>query len=220
MSFLAQSGYSVLSLSRVLTLKNSQEEFPEKTIAITFDDGFKNFFDSALPVLQTYGFPATVFLITGRCGKDNYWPGQLSGIPRLEMLDWNDVEMAANQGIEFGAHTVTHPNLAHLSKEQYAEEILESKAIIKDRVGDEVKYFAYPYGVFTQEIHHFVGENFEAACSVEMDFVTKRSDPFLLPRVDMFYFSQNSMHHYLGTSPFYCYVKLRKFLRTLRSKGI
>lgn len=217
MAFLAASGFTVVPLSRVLKLKNSREDFPDKSLAITFDDGFKNFFDAALPVLRKYGFPATVFLITGRCGKDNYWPGQLRGIPRLEMLDWKDIEEAANQGVEFGAHTVTHPNLTHLSKEQYADEILESKAIIKERVGEDVKYFAYPYGVFSHEIHHFVGENFEGACSVEMDFVTKRSDSFLLPRVDMYYFSQNSLHQYLGTSPFYWYVKSRKFLRTIRS---
>ncbi len=217
MAFLAASGFSVLPLSRLLSLKNKQEEFPEKCIALTFDDGFKNFSESALPILRHFGFSATVFLITGRCGEDNDWPGQMDGLPRLPMLDWNDIESAAKQGIEFGAHTVTHPNLTKLTREQYAEEILASKTVIKERVGQEVSFFAYPYGIFNREVHHFVGEHFDGACSVTMDFMTKADDPFLLPRVDMYYFSQNNMHRYLGTSLGYGYVKARKILRRVKT---
>ena len=217
MAFLAESGFSVLSLGTVLKRLHNQEGFPDKSVVITFDDGFKNFFAAALPVLMRYRFPATVFLVTGMCGKDNYWAGQLPSIPRLEMLEWKEVEAAAHQGIEFGAHTVSHPNLSLLPKEQYVEEILDSKAMIQDRLGQEVDFFAYPYGILNPEIHGVIRENFKGACSVEMDVVTLRNDPCLLPRVDMYYFSQNEWHRFLGKPPFYWYVKTRKYLRTVKS---
>ena len=75
MTVLVDSGYQIVSLNEVATCLHHQKPFPEKTAALTFDDGFQNFYEKAIPVLRKFGFPATVFLVAGWCGKENSWPG-------------------------------------------------------------------------------------------------------------------------------------------------
>ena len=217
MQWLAAAGYSVVSLRDVLQWIRQGGTVNTPTVAVTFDDGFKNFFTSALPVLQELGFRATVFLVTGRCGLDNAWPGQLSSVPRLPMMDWSEVRQAAQYGIEFGAHTVTHPDLSGTLNDHLDREIRGSKDMIEDQLGSTVNGFAYPYGICTPEAQAIVKKNFEGACSTEMGMVSRHSDPFFLPRVDMYYFSTNRMFYRLGTRPFDLYVGVRKLIRRIRS---
>ncbi len=105
MAWLARSGMPVVSLAEVQATPHA--------VALTFDDGFRNFFEHALPVLERYRFPATVFVVSGFCGGRNDWPTQPrnAGIPILELMDWSEVQQAAQAGISIGCHTVNHPRL-------------------------------------------------------------------------------------------------------------
>ena len=218
MTFLANSGYQIVSLHEVASCLQYQKPFPAKTAALTFDDGFKNFHQEAFPVLKKFGFPATVFLVVGWCGKENSWPGQLKTIPSFDLLDWKDIKEMAGQGVEFGSHTMNHPNLSQISSVEAEHEIAQSQKTIQAAIGQDVQFFAYPYGVHTPEVKTMVKKRFAGACSVQMDFVTSESDRYALPRIDMFYFSQNSFFEYLNTPAFPLYVKCRKWLRGLKEQ--
>src|SRR5271157_5964061 len=102
MEFLAESGVPVVPLDQVLGRPGS--------VAITFDDGFRNFADWALPVLDRHQLPATIFIVSQYCGQMNDWPSQSgAGVPRLPLLSWG--ELAALPAlVSVGAHTATHPD--------------------------------------------------------------------------------------------------------------
>ena len=218
MTVLANSGYQIVSLHEVVSYLKIPRFFPEKTAALTFDDGFQNFYEEAFPVLKNFGFPATVFLVAGWCGRKNSWPGQHKTIPSFDLLDWKDIKEMAGQGIEFGSHTMNHYNLSQISSEEAEQEIAQSQKTIQEAIGQEVKFFAYPYGLHTPEVKTIVKKRFAGACSVKMDYVTSESDLYALPRIDMFYFSQNSFFEYLNSPAFPLYVKCRKWLRGLKGQ--
>src|SRR5207247_7240212 len=124
--------YQTMPLKEIATCIRERRSFPSKTVAITFDDGYKNFHGEAFPVLKEFGFQATVFLVTGYCGKDNRWNGQPSGIPKLDLLNGDEILEMASHGIDFGSHTVNHPDLTKLSANEASDEILKSKSKIQD----------------------------------------------------------------------------------------
>ena len=216
MTILAREGYHIVSLGEVVSYIKTPQSFPQKTAALTFDDGFRNFYEHAFPVLRKFGFPATVFLVPGWCGKKNAWPGQDETIPSLNLLEWKDIKEMAAQGIEFGAHSMNHPYLSRIALEEAEQEIAKSQNIIQESIGKEVSFFAYPYGAYTPEVQAIVKNKFVGACSVKMDYVTTESDVYALPRIDMFYFSQNNFFEYLNKPVFSIYVKCRKWLRGLK----
>ena len=141
---LVVQGIAVVSLEDILGPRRSEETQP--AVALTFDDGFADFSPQAFPWLLQYAFPATVFLVSGYCGKTNDWPSQPPGLGGRALLGWSEIEELSRQGIEFGAHSVTHPDLTRLPLAAAREEILSSQKQIEDRVGKPVKAFAYPYG--------------------------------------------------------------------------
>ncbi len=217
MECLAENKIRVLSLLEAVSILKHRSTLPRNAVALTFDDGFRNFLSSALPILKSFQFPATVFLVTGRSGKDNQWLGQSSDVPRLELLDWQEVREASRQGVDFGVHTITHPNLARLSREELAREIIEPQRVISEQVGSRPRLFAYPYGIHTPAAEQIIRQTYEAACSVEMGFASCESHPYRLPRIDMYYFSRNDLFKWCGTSVFRHYVGLRRLLRRLRT---
>jgi len=217
MQYLSDSSFNVISLEEIVSCIHENRHFPPRSVAITFDDGFKNNYDIAYPVLKEYGFKATIFLVTGYCGKNNKWQGQPAGIPVLEIMSWDEViEMACN-GIEIGAHTVNHPNLVGLTLEQAEDEILASKRDIEEHLGKSISSFAYPYGGETNKLSNIIKDEFQCAVSTELKVADLNSNIYSLPRIDMYYFSRNNYFTCLGTSNFFLYIKYRKFLRTLRS---
>ena len=124
----------------------------------------------------------------------------------------------AGQGIEFGSHTLNHPNLSQISSGEVEHEIVQYQKTIQEAIEQDVKFFAYPYGAHTPEVQQIVKRRFAGACSVQMDYATFESDLFALPRIDMFYFSQNNFFQYLNTPMFPLYVKCRKWGRGLKGQ--
>ena len=116
------------------------------SVALTFDDGFQNFYTHAFPVLREFGFPATVFIVSGYCGGRNNWPTQSAGVPVLDLMGWSEIREVSRYGVSLGAHTVTHPHLGSLPTAEAERELRQSRAEIQDRTGVRVTEFAYPYG--------------------------------------------------------------------------
>jgi peptidoglycan/xylan/chitin deacetylase (PgdA/CDA1 family) len=216
MSWLHKNGFQVVSVSKLLEWLVTPQALPARTIALTFDDGFESTYSHAFPVLADFGFMATIFLVSDYCGGRNDWPSQPSFIPRYKLLKWNQVREMAKYGIEFGAHTLTHPRLDQLNSGQVNDEILLSKAKIQDELSSEAKCFAYPYGFYNETVRKVVQHNFAAACSTQLALATPNSDRFALERIEGSYLSDPLILQSLLTPLFPAYIATRRFLRTLR----
>jgi peptidoglycan/xylan/chitin deacetylase (PgdA/CDA1 family) len=139
MALLRDEGYRVVGLQDGLEEFSAGSNHDGKTVVLTFDDGLRNFYANAFPVLQEYRQGATVFLPTAFIGNE----------PRLfkgsECLTWSEVRELHTAGIEFGSHTVNHPQLYELGFDQIRAELADSKAVIERQLGSRVVSFAYPY---------------------------------------------------------------------------
>ncbi len=216
MRFLKDYSFNVISLNEVVMRIRKRLPFAEKSIAITFDDGFKNVFSDAFPVLKEYGFNATVFLTTNYCERLKNWPGQPAFIKAQHLLSWMNIKEMSQSGIQFGAHTHNHPSLTKIPIKDAENEILLSKKIIEDKLQEEINSFAYPYGDFNTNIVNIVNQHFTGACSTKLAIANSKSNPFILERVDVFYIKYGMVFKRLLTPYVSCYLKSRKLLRDLR----
>jgi len=215
MRILYETGVKVVSLSEVA---NAIQTCSTRTneVVITFDDGFRNIYDHALPVLRTYGFPATVFLVTDYCEKTNSWPGQTVRLDREPLLRWREIQEMSRAGISFGSHTRTHPDLRNLSIDEVEEELVSSKKTIAHATGHPVDTLAYPYGGYNTAVKRLVTRHFRLACSTRLGFVKQDSDLFALERIEMYYFQSLWLFRHLFSPTTAAYLELRKQLRRLR----
>jgi peptidoglycan/xylan/chitin deacetylase (PgdA/CDA1 family) len=139
MKLLRDSGYSVVNLSDVGHSLDSRMPRAKKVVAITFDDGYRDFLASAFPILSEYGFTATVFLPTAFIGDS------VRTFQGKECLTWGDVKSLRKAGMSFGSHTVNHPELKHLKRPEIEAELRSSKMTIEERLGEPIRSFSYPF---------------------------------------------------------------------------
>jgi len=212
MRVLSQSGIPVLPLTQVAGVPGA--------VAVTFDDGFENFLEHALPVLEEFRVPATVFVVSGYCGKQNDWPTQPAGIPRMKLMDWGTLREIAGRGVSLGAHTVSHPKLPDLAAGECARELRDSRTEIENRIGQAVCSFAYPYGACNPAVRHETAQHFAVACTTMLGYVPPRPDPIALPRLDTFYLQDQSWFRNLHSPKVRSYIALRGVARALKSHAI
>jgi len=180
--YLKETGYQVLSLAELVSLLRAGRNLAPKTVVLTFDDGFVNNLTVALPILKDLGFKATIFVTTGHCGGSNVWG--ISSNPRFPILTWSQVLQLSKEGVEIGAHTLSHPKLTRIPLAQAREEIANSKEILEEHLEQAVLSFAYPNGSYNQQIRDLVEEaGFAVACTIESGTVRTNDDLFLLKRV-------------------------------------
>lgn len=217
MKLLSESGYRVVTLADLISLLGGGEELPDKLAALTFDDGFQNFYTTAFPVLDQYGFKATVFLVTDFCGGHNDWGGNPPELPRSALLSWHQIKELSSNGIEFGSHTRTHPDLTEISAEKVREEIAGAAAAIADATGRKPETFAYPFGRYNAAAKQVVEENFIAACSTNLGKIGFGSDLYSLERIDTYYLSDPKVFGSLATRSFDHYMRFRQVMRDLKA---
>jgi peptidoglycan/xylan/chitin deacetylase (PgdA/CDA1 family) len=153
---------------------------PERPILITFDDGFADFHEHALPALADRGLGATLYVTTGFVGRRPE-SGQASG---ERMLDWAQLAEVRDAGIEIGGHSHSHPQLDALPGTQAAGEISRCKEILEGQVGVPVTSFAYPHGYSSPNVRRLVAESgYRSACGVKNALSSLADDPFSLARL-------------------------------------
>lgn len=181
MWYLKIAGFRVVPLDDIVRLVQG-EPVGEKLIALTFDDGFRNFHDEALPILREFGYPATVYVVSDLVGKHDAW--ETYGSDAHEpLMTWEEIEACRGQGVEIGSHTRTHPLLARLSPEQVREEVLGSRNILEDRLGVPVRHFCYPSGDYTPAVAAAVADaGYLSAVTTRRGRVHAGDHPFELPR--------------------------------------
>lgn len=171
--------YQPIHLSKLLERMNQSQSIPSRALVVTFDDGYADTFAKAFPILQHYKIPATIFITTG------FIDGQAPA--PAKMLSWNKIKEMERFGIEYGAHTVTHPNLNRLSLKKATWEISESKNRLEEKLQSPVKLFAYPYGhshSFSKSIQTSVQKaGYIGACTTLPGWNDSDTNPYELRRI-------------------------------------
>jgi len=146
MAFLAEH-FCVISMAELVALLQSDGPMPRHTVAITIDDGFKDAYTDAYPILRELGLPATFFLplacIDGTPDKRT-----VPDLPQSEFLSWDEIREMSCNAITFGSHTLTHAWLTQVGPKEVRRQIERSKAELEDRLGMPIAGFSYPYGNF------------------------------------------------------------------------
>jgi peptidoglycan/xylan/chitin deacetylase (PgdA/CDA1 family) len=183
MNYLAGKGYWVFPLDEIPVYLRQGTPFPPKSVVLTFDDGFKDNYTYAYPILANLRFRATIFLVGGYIGGQEL-PVLTRYKRRCLPLSWTEIEEMSKNRISFGAHSLTHPQLTRLAPTEVQREVLGSKKLIEDRLGKEVKFFCYPRGDFDDRVKAIVAKaGFSGACTIRPGATSLRSDLFALPRV-------------------------------------
>ena len=135
---------------------------------VSFDDGFHNVFENALPVLQARSLRAIQFIVADRIGGEDEWDRAI-GEPPQRLMDDAQIRDWLAAGHEIGSHTLTHPHLASLPRGQARAEIFDSKSLLEDRFGIAVRHFCYPYGDYDEAARDLVDEaGYESAATVRI----------------------------------------------------
>lgn len=182
LKYLKEAGYNGVGIGK---------QQSEKDIAITFDDGWADFYDNAFPILKEFGYSATVFIITDYVGQTSRWDYR----QRMH-LNWDQIKELAGEGIEFGSHGAGHVDLRKLDDDALEYETAGSKKIIEDKLGRPVDYFSYPFGRFDARVRAAVeNAGYEKAFSLSTG-----EDEFAISRSSV----------YLYDTPYSIYLKLSK----------
>jgi peptidoglycan/xylan/chitin deacetylase (PgdA/CDA1 family) len=183
MQFLADEGYhvtDVVSASQLL----ARGECPPRVIGLSFDDGYLDVAQNAMPILERHGFRATVFVVPGAVdGRVSF--GWYRRQPPL--LQWADIVDLDGSSLRFEAHTVTHPKLTALREEEARAEITECKAMLESRLGRTVRAFCYPNGIFGPRERDLVAAaDYTTAVCCEPGVNVPTTDHFALRRTQIF----------------------------------
>jgi peptidoglycan/xylan/chitin deacetylase (PgdA/CDA1 family) len=145
MSELARGGWQVVDIPEVVAALDHGAD-PRRIVGLSFDDGYQDVADHALPVLRAHGFRATVFIATGVTDGRAAFTWYARQPP---LMSWETIRALDAEGVfRFEAHTVTHPNLLPLPPDELRSEIRGSKAELAERLGRPVSGFCYPAGLF------------------------------------------------------------------------
>lgn len=180
-AYIAEKKLPVISLGELVRRVNAREPLGG-AVVLTFDDGYRDNYAVAFPILKKYNFPATIFVVTDLIGKRDK-----RDLERLHLDELRELHASGLIAIE--PHTKTHPHLSRLSREQAREEIVGSKRFLEEALGKTCRFFATPYGDFNEETVGIIRESgFETANTVRQRTTAGDDiDLFMLPRVAVDY---------------------------------
>ncbi len=174
MSFLSRKGYNVITLDDFLTCRDKGVKPPEKSVIITFDDGYGDNYLNALPVLEKYNFKGTFFIATDFIGSNQIFPWleldekssarSPENLPYWRPLGQEEQTEMSRGGACLGSHTKSHCALSDVDQVTAREELYGSKASLENILGRAVRCFCYPYGSVNGQVKKLVKEaGYEAA---------------------------------------------------------
>ena len=177
MQYLAEH-HQVLPLKEVIETLQNKQPLPDKVVVITFDDGYKNIYDNAHPILKEFSFPYTIFINPPLIGIVGY------------QLDWHQIKIMANEGASFANHGSQHSHMLTKNKSESEEswlrrsllEIETAETILKNNLGYSLKYFAYPYGEFDLKLKNRLRANGYIGFAQHSGAIASYSDFSALPR--------------------------------------
>ncbi|MDP3772099.1 MAG: polysaccharide deacetylase family protein [bacterium] len=146
LAYLRDNNYTVISFDALVNYLQKVTPLPDKPVVLNFDDGWKNQYTYAFPILKKYGMTATFFVFTNAIGHKNY-------------LSWDNLHELEDAGMTIADHTRSHPYLFKITDAaQLRDEIIESKKVLEDHLDRPVSLFAFPFGYDNPAALHFIKE--------------------------------------------------------------
>jgi peptidoglycan/xylan/chitin deacetylase (PgdA/CDA1 family) len=147
MNYLDANGYTTIDLYHLIDALTWGRPLPDKPIILTFDDGYRDNYENAFPILRQHGFTATFFILTEPIdrGSDRY-------------MTWSQVEEMAAAGMDIEPHSKTHPDLRGQPRDYLVWEILGSAQTVEAHIGRYPRFFAYPSGWYDEALTEFLQE--------------------------------------------------------------
>ena len=181
MQYLYENKYKIVSCEKLVETILSGQPIESKTVAITFDDGFKNNLTNALPILEKYKFKATIFLATDLVGRNT------------KQLSWDDISYLSKTSVfSFGAHSITHKKLFGLDKGELEKEIVIPKTILEQFLKKPINLFAYPFGCYgsfdKNSVDMLKSKGYKAAFTTIIGYNTINMDLYALKRTRISWF--------------------------------
>lgn len=211
MKYLKENGYKTITFEDI---KNGEwrNRFnrENKWIMLTFDDGYKDNYEIAFPILKKYGFKGTIYLL----GELTYnrWDAEKLENPeeKFVLMEDNEIMEMQEYGIEFGGHTLTHPMLAKLDLQEARREIFESRDRLNKKLGREMNCFAYPYGNLSEDVKSIVKEaGYKFAVATDSGDISFSEDLFQIRRIAIF--PKNNMFSFKRkVSGKYNFIKIKR----------
>ena len=171
LAFMARHRLTVMGLEELVDKMLSREPVSRRSVVMTFDDGYEETATVVIGLLRRFGFPATVFVTPKEIG--------LSGF-----MNWDHVRAIASHGITIGSHTLHHTYLPVVPRDKAQHELVESKRILEQQVGQPIDLLSYPVGGFTAEIQALAkAAGYRAACTTNRGVSKRTEDLFAIRRI-------------------------------------
>lgn len=182
MDYLAANGFTTVTMQMVYEYYAHGKRLPRKPVLLTFDDGYLDNYETALPILEQHHMTATVFPITNWIGRENKWENFHKDLTTT--MDWQQLKSWQSAGMEVASHTVNHPALGSCDQAQLAAELLESKAILEKELSCSIDFLCYPYGNFSAKARDAARQaGYKAAFAIFKNVALWHIDLFALPRI-------------------------------------
>jgi peptidoglycan/xylan/chitin deacetylase (PgdA/CDA1 family) len=182
MGYLKAAGFRVLSIQDLVAAVEAGNTRHDMA-AITFDDGYADFYINAYPILKHYGYPSTVYVVSGLVGKSNIWDSK-SETHLKPIMDWTTIVKISENNVQIGSHTMSHPELTTLADNMLDQELIGAKKKIESQINHPVDHFCYPYGDCDERIKAAVGKaGYRFAVTTQRGHVEKGTDPLALRRI-------------------------------------
>ena len=204
------AGYEAVSLNGLVEAFKGDGRLPDRCFVLTFDDGYRDFVDAALPILERRGLEATLF-VTAAADRSG-----LEGGAAGPLVAFEDLSELAGRGVEIGAHSVSHPDLTTLGDDELGHELRRSRDVLEHHTRRPVEHFAYPYGFYDARVREATGAVFRSAVTTRLVLAGPGADVLALPRLDAYYLGSPLLRRLLASGPLTAYLQLRRWLRLLR----
>lgn len=176
MAYLRDNNYHTITPEQLYDNLENNAPLPENPVLITFDDGYRDNYKNAYPILKKYGYSATIFVITGFM---DVYP---------DYITWEQAKELDANGIEIESHTVSHKSMTELTNDQLREELVNSKKMLDERLGKDTRFIAYPTGTYNLHIAQLVKDaGYRGAFTVKYGNVDKASNVYAMERIPIFH---------------------------------
>ena len=201
LEFLRDNNYSVIALDKMIKSAREGTYLPDKSVAITFDDGYSSIYETAFPLLKSFGFPFTLFLSTGPIDRE-----------QQNYMSWKQVREMSDAGVIIANHMVEHPYMLEKQPQESQNdwlnrleaELLSAETRIEEETGQSHRFLAYPYGEFDTTIKRVLEENNFIGFAQNSGAIGHNSDFLALPRFPLasIYANLETAKIKLGSKPF------------------
>ncbi len=220
MKFLATHGWETITLSKAAHLITNGKQLPAKSVVLTFDDGMQSIRDVADPILQSFGFTATTFIVTNQVGKCPNWFRLHNAYRDEPLLDIEALEKLKARGWELQPHTHDHPVMSHLPLSIQVEQISHCRSLMEKWFGGDADVLAYPFGQINDDtINAMTQCNMKAGVTLRFSAFVDPQSPFTWPRLGSAWFKSSDLRQRLALAGiFEQYVHVKGKIKGDRSK--